>query len=373
MTAIPEPIVVPPERVVRHAQDTVTAAAVSLISTQSLPISNVPDMTVALRKDSTIPDEAPLAASAFTAEAAREFVLPPCPQFARHEFQPVETFVRNAIACDDPNNNKAYSVMVDAIRKHKDPPTLCKVLLALRGTTLSQLSGNPKQHERLLHYLFRLDPFLKEKHEKLPDLYSLADAHLHLLLALTSANSVFLTPAMTALWRLVTIPINTASLDRINRLHATLATMLRLVPKGNSELFPIIASSFPFRTKPRDELEWYTTQCLTVLEYVPTLHSQILELLLDKCLEMDVEIKISDAGQVSIDDTNHALDDAQEDMFELELDCEHTAKQPMIQDNVDRKVDEMADKVSMIWKNVSTLWLSRLTASVTTGISWMRS
>jgi RNA polymerase I-specific transcription initiation factor RRN3 len=312
-----------------------------VVATQSLPIGVVPDMIVRLRKNRTTAGETVTVASSSTNS---QFVLPPCPQFSRAEFQPVETFVVNAIASKD--SSKEYRVMLDSIRKPRDPPTLCKVLLALRGTTLYQLTGNPKTHAQLLHWLFRLDPFVKEKHEKLPDFYSLADAHFHLLLALVSANSVFLDSGMSALWRLLTTNAQEAPTERTSRVHAALATMLRLVPKGNSELFPIVASNFPFRTRPRQELELYMRQCLIVLQYVPTLHSQMLEMLLDKCLEMDVEIKISVGGQVSIDESNHSVDDAEEEMFELEIDNE-TVK-PMQQDKVEEKVDEMADKVSIL-------------------------
>jgi RNA polymerase I-specific transcription initiation factor RRN3 len=130
------------------------------------------------------------------------------------------------------------------------------------------------------------------------------------------------------------------SIDSTHRVHAALATMLRLCPKGNSDLFPILASNFPFRTKPTNVLVWYTKQCLVVLEYVPTLSAQVLELIVDKCLEMDVEIKINKNGQVSIENEVH---DAQEEMFELDLD-EPDSKE-MEQQDVEEKVDEMADKV----------------------------
>jgi RNA polymerase I-specific transcription initiation factor RRN3 len=148
-------------------------------------------MTVNLQKD-----------TAMEGSVDPRFVLPNCPQFSCQDFQPVETFVSNAVAARD-SNSKTYRAIIDSIRKAEDPHMLCKVLLALRGSTLHQLSGNPKGHAHLLHLLFRLDPFLKAEHPKLPGVHSLADAHLHLLLALVSANSVFLTPAMNALWRLL--------------------------------------------------------------------------------------------------------------------------------------------------------------------------
>jgi hypothetical protein len=36
--------------------------------------------------------------------------------------------------------------------------------------------------------------------------YSLADAYLNLVVAVVSANSVFLTPVLTALWKLLALP-----------------------------------------------------------------------------------------------------------------------------------------------------------------------
>jgi RNA polymerase I-specific transcription initiation factor RRN3 len=98
---------------------------------------------------------------------------------------------------------------------------LFKVLLALRttGSTLYQLTSSSQRHAHLLHLLFRLDPFLpcEQQNGKLQDLildYSLADAHLHLILALVSANSVFLIPGMNALWRLAHQDLEDAPMER---------------------------------------------------------------------------------------------------------------------------------------------------------------
>lgn len=161
----------------------------------------------------------------------------------------------------------------------------------------------------------------------------------------------------------------TFSVDSMQRVHAALATMLRLCPKGNSDLFPILASNFPFRTKPANILVWYTKQCLTVLEYVPTLSAQVLELIVDKCLEMDVEIKIHNDGQVSIDKEVH---DAEEEMFELDLDEPDTNK--LEKEDTEEKVDEMADKVRVT--TLVFLWRIRY-LSLNNGavplVSWIRS
>jgi hypothetical protein len=81
-----------------------------------------------------------------------------------------------------------------------------------------------------------------------------------------------------------------------------------------------------------------------------------------------VEIKIGNGGQVSIDESNHSLDNAEEEMFELELHNDTTRK-PIEQDKVEEKVDEMADKVSITVrfgsKNVSRAlaWIFRVFVS----------
>ena len=100
-----------------------------------------------------------------------------------------------------------------------------QIFLALRtadnGLTLHQLSSNPSKHAQLLHFLLRFDPFgaqrvdthkgqvipnkiddinateaVKTKDDGFTSAYSLADAYFHLILALVSANSVFLVPTM---------------------------------------------------------------------------------------------------------------------------------------------------------------------------------
>lgn len=78
--------------------------------------------------------------------------------------------------------------------------------------------------------------------------------------------------------------------------------VLRLVPKSNSDLYPIIASKFPFWLRDKETLVWYTNQSFKVLEYLPSIRRQIFELLIDKCVEIDVNIVIQDNGDVTIDD-----------------------------------------------------------------------
>lgn len=295
--------------------------------------------------------------SSYSAKRVRNqddrFLLPPCKTPAKAELEPVETFVESAIASQQ---QQSYRSIIDCLRKRNDANMLYRLLIVLRtnGTTLHQLITFPKQHAQLLHTIFRLDPFVvppkmanDEGFHQLVDSFALADAHLHFVVAIVSANSTFLQPALNALWKMLVVNSQTDEQkmeERSRRLHAALATLFRLVPKGTTDLFPIISSNFPFRT--RGDLVDYAKTCFQVLEYAPTLEPQMLELLIDKALEIDVEIRIKDGGNVEIDEEKFVKPDDDDAIFELELDDEpKTPKRADPKQVVEQKIDEMADKV----------------------------
>jgi RNA polymerase I-specific transcription initiation factor RRN3 len=121
--------------------------------------------------------------------------------------------------------------------------------------------------------------------------------------------------------------------------------MVRLCPKAKTELYPIISANAPFRTRSKEELCWYYRQCLYVLEYIPGMEGQVIDMLVDKCLEMDVEIKIVDNGEAMIDDDDNAFSDV-EDMFQMDLDEDKKQKKQQTKLQTDGvSVDEMADKL----------------------------
>ncbi|KAL7576653.1 hypothetical protein ACA910_005586 [Epithemia clementina (nom. ined.)] len=251
-------------------------------------------------------------------------VLPP-----KQVFDPVQTFVANAMQeqekeAEGAPPTRAYRALVDALRLPKDREMLCHILLALRtGHTLILLT-KPK-HARLLHNLVRLNPFTvgipmgnpspSENNNKKNDDknggtnnkdddtdFRLADAHLNLLMAIVSAKSVLVVPIMISLWKMVTTVSVEPSLEMIRRVHAALATLMRLCPKGKTEMFPIIASNVPFRFRSEEVLVRYFQQTLLVVQYLPSIQNQVVELMMEKSLEMDVQIKITDEGQATMDD-----------------------------------------------------------------------
>lgn len=120
---------------------------------------------------------------------------------------------------------------------------------------------------------------------------------------------------------------------------------MRLCPKARTELFGVMSANVPFRTRPESQLVWYYQQCLEVLQYHPSILEQVLELVIDKCLDLDVEIKISDFGEVSLDPKKEDEDD-NDGIFELELDEKKKPDTSVTPASV--TVGEMANKLDSL-------------------------
>jgi hypothetical protein len=118
--------------------------------------------------------------------------------------------------------------------------------------------------------------------------------------------------------------------------------MMRLCPKARTDLYPIIASNGPFWTKPRQELDYYYRQCFTVLEYLPNIREQVIALVIDKALEIDVNIKIKDGGEVIIDDEKDS-----DGIFELDEEELETKRKTQAELAV-AEVNTLSDKVRVI-------------------------
>jgi RNA polymerase I-specific transcription initiation factor RRN3 len=157
---------------------------------------------------------------------ALRFVLSKCQLPSRKEFEPVETFVANAVR--EQHEHNSYKGILDAIRFKNDPVMLQRLLLALRtagnGSTLQFLASSASKHARLIHNIVRLNPFGIQTptttvgadqgtQQSQSVNYDLADAYLHLMMALVSANSVFLVPTMTSLWKFLTSQVEDAPVE----------------------------------------------------------------------------------------------------------------------------------------------------------------
>jgi hypothetical protein len=160
---------------------------------------------------------------------ALRYVLSKCQLPSRKEFEPVEIFVANAVREQHEHNSdnmpiKSYKGILDAIRFKNDPVMLQRILLALRtagnGSTLQFLASSASKHARLVHNIVRFNPFTlpptttvgadQGTQQSWSVNYDLADAYLHLMMALVSANSVLLVATMTSLWKCLTSQVEDA-------------------------------------------------------------------------------------------------------------------------------------------------------------------
>jgi len=219
------------------------------------------------------------------------------------------------------------------------------------------VAGKSSMHRQLVNIIFAMDPFVDGSGVSLVECVELSnsnlmdgpDAFLNLIVAMVSANSTLLPDGLRTLWRMCSLSVDLDKLEnddiyekgkveaikiakdqidedlsleetkakkflsksdqitslifhteRNQRLHSTLEKILHLVPSGKSEIFHQLSRHFPYKLRSLQCQIAYAKQCVLVLEYVPTIHGTLLDLIVDKCLEMDVEIHIEEKGVVGL-------------------------------------------------------------------------
>eukprot|EP01034_Spumella_vulgaris_P034798 gene34797-42918_t len=103
--------------------------------------------------------------------------------------------------------------------------------------------------------------------------------------------------------------------ERRRYIHLAMKAIMVQVPTGHSVLFPILSTTFPHKRFSRNVQTDYVSQLLVICEYYPMIQPKILELIVHKCMEMDVEIVIEDSGDVRIHDEYEGEDDDDNDFF----------------------------------------------------------
>mmetsp|Transcript_19736 Transcript_19736/g.29298 ORF Transcript_19736/g.29298 Transcript_19736/m.29298 type:complete len:725 (+) Transcript_19736:91-2265(+) len=296
----------------------------------------------------------------------RRFDLAPCENPPREELKPIIDFIQSSVR--DPSSH-AYRSMIECVRIRDDAVMFYRLLIVLRinGPILHEITTSPKKHGQLLHAIFRLDPMVipmrlqgNSTYRSLVESYKLTDAYFHLVIAIISSNSTFLIPGLTALWKLIILHSSKMEIQgeivteamkkkRLTYAHATIANVLRLAPRATVELQSIIAANFPFRSAPN--ITDYVQQSLLVVQgYAPLLESEILGIIVDKALEMDVEIKIKDDGDVEID--NEKINRQNEDAI-FEMDLEKGPETPSVANEVskeatEKKIDDMVERLDSL-------------------------
>jgi len=242
-------------------------------------------------------------------EILRKLVLPRPVYPPQEEYEPIETFVEKTIqeqydagGCSAPLTD-GFRMLIEALRSFKDLKLVRSLLLAFgsagRGATFHLILK--QGFLQLVHVILRMDPF--KYHGTISDeearVYTeVADAQLYLLTQMCSANSLLVKASLRACWKKVAnVP---CAMEKTSRYHATIATICRKDPWAADCLMEQIKHDWPHRAREEEKLTLNATQALRTLDYVPQILNRLLETYIDGCLSIDVEIFISDDGEVSV-------------------------------------------------------------------------
>ncbi|KAJ3876973.1 RNA polymerase I-specific transcription initiation factor RRN3 [Lentinula edodes] len=97
-----------------------------------------------------------------------------------------------------------------------------------------------------------------------------------------------------------------------DRQHYLLRHILSLIPTLPSTLMPLLSRNFPHKRQNQTAQTTYIRNLLHISEYCPELADQILGVIVDRAIQIDVEI------QIEIDEIEEEVDQEQEGIFELD-------------------------------------------------------
>lgn len=125
-------------------------------------------------------------------------------------------------------------------------------------------------------------------------------AYLRFLGYLISAQPAYLSSVTSSLvnyWTgkvtsTVAISTKLSSQEMQDRTHVALEYLLSLVPTAPSNLFPIFVKAFPHKSQRLDEQTTYLMNLLRMIGYAPALRNRILGVVIDRILQIDVEIQV---------------------------------------------------------------------------------
>ncbi|EJD01473.1 RNA polymerase I-specific transcription initiation factor RRN3 [Fomitiporia mediterranea MF3/22] len=99
-----------------------------------------------------------------------------------------------------------------------------------------------------------------------------------------------------------------------DRVHSLVAQLLELIPTLPSALYPLLARNFPHKRQREAEHVTYIRNLLRLSDYCPELWDRILGLVVDRTLQIDVEI------QVELEELEaEGADEEPEEIFHLDL------------------------------------------------------
>jgi hypothetical protein len=250
---------------------------------------------------------------------------------------PVKQFISQSLTQKAKEDTYFFDNVCKQLRDRDDPEMVYKVMISLTSYA-SIFTSDPDCYRDLVTSIFSYDWKSDRK---------ISIAFVNLVGCMVSANATFLIPSFQMLARSLvptdadltaqeqaatggeveseaTIAARTnlqlshieSLRERQDRIHKTLQGLLRLTPSGQDELFPVLESCFPYKRHSKGILSEFVAQVLMICEYLPSLQEKALDMIMSKCLEIDVEIVIEDTGEVKIVEDYQG--ENEEDMFHLD-------------------------------------------------------
>jgi hypothetical protein len=257
------------------------------------------------------------------------------------DIAPVRQFLQKALQMKSRGDLSHYNHVVKTLRDKDDEDMLWKVLISL-CSCVSQITSRPDQYRDLIANIFGYNWNLETK---------ITIAYVNLISNIVSSNATFLKPSLVMLVRnlvskvepppggpvddLTNLRFLSKSLkgvvkkdrpreqmseyevymkalhDKQGRVHKTIHGLIGIAPTGQPELYPILCDAFPYKKVPLYFQVEFMKELFVICEYLPVLQYKILELIVSKCLEIDVEIIIEDTGEVNF--KQEQTDDAEEE------------------------------------------------------------
>lgn len=160
---------------------------------------------------------------------------------------------------------------------------------------------------------------------------------------------------------------------RSQRIHAFLCTVMRIIPKARVDFPSIVGQTFPHIKFPVNNLKHYAIHSFKVLEYLPSMRKQLVETIIDKCLEIDVNIKIKDNGEVSIeeeemekestgDENGNSLAQTQASDPQMEITNENETSEIKKEDVVDEWSEKLDTLLALLFEQIRNASSDKISA-----------
>lgn len=227
------------------------------------------------------------------------------------DIEQMRKYVGNALDMKLMGNALHYNTIVRHLKEESlDPAALCRLYVSL-AQSVSVLSKHPKLYQQLLHEIFRFDWGKGNE--------TVVDAFVGFICHLVSSNGTFVLPSIKMLVKELVPKKNDTVVNE--KVLGALQTLIVLVPTACKAIFPVLAEHFPHKIHHVSIQTGYLSNLLKVIQSIPSIQDRVIALILDKLVEIDVEIKLEEK-EIATDEMADKLDHMMKIMFQfLEQEC----------------------------------------------------